>query len=171
MKPLVKGIAIAAIHLCLVGTLGAKLVYDRATLPRAWVLTAPHDPDLPIRGRYVSLRLIVTPRGLPEAGSSHRRDVMLRVEDGSLVAEIKKGRNPNARRGLHVQHMTVNGEKVAVLREPVAFFIPEHIPDPSRLQSSERLWVEVTIPKNGNPRPIRLGVSTDNGPIQPLDVR
>mgnify|MGYP007068775850 CR=1 FL=1 len=39
MRPLIKGIAVAAIHVCLIGTLGAKLVYDRATLPRVWAST------------------------------------------------------------------------------------------------------------------------------------
>jgi len=33
------------------------------------------------------------------------------------------------------------------------------------------LWVEATIPKKGAPRPIRLGVSKNNGPIEPLNLR
>jgi hypothetical protein len=58
-----------------------------------------------------------------------------------------------------------------VLVEPVAFFITEHIPDPSRRQEGEELWVEVTIPKKGPPRPIRLGVKKGDGPIVPLAIR
>ena len=39
--------------------------------------------------------------------------------------------------------------------------IPEHVPDPSRRPAGEELWVEVTIPRAGAPRPIRLGVKKD----------
>jgi len=63
------------------------------------------------------------------------------------------------------------GEKLAVLDTPVAFFIPEDVPDPSRRASGEQLWVEATIPKEGTPRPIRLGVKKGDGPIAPLEVR
>ncbi|HPA85784.1 MAG TPA: hypothetical protein PLJ30_13330 [Deltaproteobacteria bacterium] len=171
MRPLIKGIAVAAIHVCLIGTLGAKLVYDRATLPRVWASTVPRDPDLPLRGRYVSLQLVVTPNWFPGAESSHRHDVTLRAEDGSLMADIKKGDDRNTERGPRVRHVTINDENVTVLSDPVAFFIPEHVPDPSLLQTNERLWVEATIPNKGAPRPIRLGVSKNNGPIEPLNLR
>jgi hypothetical protein len=60
------------------------------------------------------------------------------------------------------------GQKLAVLSKPVPFFIPEHIPDPSRRAPGEELWVEVTIPEKGPPRPIRLGVKKGSGPIVPL---
>jgi hypothetical protein len=62
-------------------------------------------------------------------------------------------------------------EKLTVLDKPVAFFIPENIPDPSRRQPGEELWVEVTIPRKGPPRPIRLGVKQGDSPIVPLDLR
>ena len=58
---------------------------------------------------------------------------------------------------LHLRFIDRRGEKVPVLAEPVAFFIPEHIPDPSRRQEGEELWVEVTIPKKGPPRPDPFG--------------
>ena len=45
------GLILAAIHLAIVGSLGVKLLADRAMLPRAWVRAAPVDPNLPIRGR------------------------------------------------------------------------------------------------------------------------
>jgi hypothetical protein len=53
----------------------------------------------------------------------------------------------------------------------VAFFIPEHVPDPSRRPPGEQLWIEATIPKKGIPRPIRLGVRKGSGQIVPLDLR
>jgi len=54
--------------------------------------------------------------------------------------------------------------------EPVAFFIPEKVPDPSIRPQGEELWVEVTVPREGPPRPIRLGVRKD-GELTPLSLR
>jgi hypothetical protein len=59
---------------------------------------------------------------------------------------------------------------VATTQEPIAFFIPEHVPDPSIRARDEEFWVEVTVPKKGPPRPIRLAV-IKNGVFTPLDVR
>lgn len=173
MSPFFKGLVVLAIHLCLVATLGAKLLYDRATLPRLWVSAVPYDPDLPVRGRYVSLQLIVEPRGIDESkkGSDQTSNlVSLRVENDRLLAVAVKGipRNPS---DLSVRYAKIDHEKVAVLNEPVAFFIPEHIPDPSRRNQGEQLWVEATVPRKGIPRPIRLGVSKDSGPIVPLNIK
>ena len=55
-----KAIAVALIQILIVSSLGAKLLYDRRTRPQAW-LRAParYDPNLPIRGRYVSLQIEV----------------------------------------------------------------------------------------------------------------
>ncbi len=53
----------------------------------------------------------------------------------------------------------------------VAYFIPEDIADPSVRPEGEALWVEVTVPPSGPPRPIRLGVRRGDGEIEPLDLR
>lgn len=53
----------------------------------------------------------------------------------------------------------------------VAFFIPEDVADPSIRPDGEELWVEVTVPPTGPPRPIRLGVQRGDGPVEPLDLR
>ncbi len=175
MKPIVKGLVIAVVNVCLVGTLGAKLLYDRATLPRVWVRAAPYDPNLPIRGRYVSLLLTVEPHGVPAQdarrgpGWQPTPAVVLRVEANRLVAEAKQSVSYRPS-NLHVHSINIGKEQAWVLDEPVAFFIPEHIPDPSRRLPGEQLWVETTVPKKGIPRPIRLGVAKDGGPIVPLDV-
>jgi hypothetical protein len=174
VKPLAKGLVIALIHLCLVAGLGAKLLYDRSTLPRVWVNTVPYDPNLPIRGRYVSLQLVVQPYRMkePEQGRfGAPQSVVLRVEGGRLLAEAKPEGVPYAPSGLHARFIKRGDEELAVLSEPVAFFIPEHVPDPSRRPPGEQLWVEVTIPKKGIPRPIRLGVKKDGDPIEPLNLK
>ena len=59
MTSLQKGVTVAVVQLALVASLGAKYALDRARLPRVWTQTVAYDPDLPIRGRYVSLRLRV----------------------------------------------------------------------------------------------------------------
>ncbi|MCE5243879.1 MAG: GDYXXLXY domain-containing protein [Desulfobacteraceae bacterium] len=174
MKPWGKGLVIAVVHLCLVASLGAKLLYDRATRPRVWVLTVPFDPELPVRGRYVSLQLVVEPKGMnrPEQGDSRRstESVVLRPEGERLVAEAcPSGRTVDSSCFL-LQWVARDGRDLAVLSEPAAFFIPEHVPDPSRRPPGEELWIEVTVPKTGPPRPIRLGVKSGDGPVVPLEI-
>jgi hypothetical protein len=175
MTPLIKGLVLAAVHVALVASLGAKLLYDRATRPSVWTLVAPYDPNLPIRGRYVRLQLVVEPRGVretkPGSTSQPPQSVNLRVEGDRLVAEAKAPQLNYDPSDLHLRFIERRGEKLAVLADPVAFFIPEHVPDPSRRQDDEELWVEVTILNKGHPRPIRLGVKKGDGPIVPLTMK
>jgi len=175
MKPLVRGLLVAAVHLVLVASLGAKLLYDRATLPRVWVLVAPHDPNLPIRGRYVSLQVVVEPRGIQETKSGQAwqppQPVILHVEGDRLVAEAYPQERGYLSSDLHVRTMQRLDETLTVLDKPLAFFIPEHVPDPSRRPPGQELWVEATIPRRGPPRPIRLGVKQGGGPILPMNLR
>jgi hypothetical protein len=175
MRPLFKGIIIALIHVCIVSSLGAKLLYDRTVRPRVWALAAPFDPNLPIRGRYVSLQLVVEPRGIqknaPGPGRVPPQSAVLNIENGRLVAEATPNKTGYDPEGTHVRFVQRQDRQLAVIERPVAFFIPEHVPDPSRRQADEELWVEVTIPRKGPPRPIRLGVKKADGPIVPLYLR
>lgn len=176
MKLWQKGIVLALVHVGIVASLGAKLLYDRATRPRVWVLAAPYDPDLPIRGRYVRLQLIVEPKGMKdvEPGTDWQppQPVVLRIENERLLAEAVTplGEQGEHAADVHARFVTRGKKKVAVLDEPAAFFIAEHIPDPSLRPANEELWVEVTVPKKGPPRPIRLGVKKGDGPIEPLPL-
>jgi hypothetical protein len=176
MRPLVKGLIIAAVHIALVASLGAKLLYDRATRPRVWARSAPYDPNLPIRGRYVSLQLAVEPRGVrePRTGSQWQppEPVVMRLENNRLIGEALSAQDSEFNSSdLHVLFIERRGEKLAVLDHPIAYFIPEHIPDPSIRPGGEELWVEVTVPRKGPPRPIQLGVKKGDGPIVPLEIR
>jgi hypothetical protein len=122
-----KGIILAALQCALVLSLTGKLFYDRATCPRIWVKTAPYDPNLPIRGRYLALMLA------PVAGARYFDRTANRHVD---------------------------------------FFVPEHQTQVDSLRfrpNAPELWAEVTIPRKGPPRPIRLGIKT-NGQIQPVPV-
>jgi len=86
------------------------------------------------------------------------------------VAQAYPENTPYRSSDVHLHFIRRGGEKLAVLVETVAFFIPENIPDPSLRQAGDELWVEVTIPKQGPPRPIRLGVKKGDAPIVPLPI-
>ena len=74
MTRLSKGLLVAALHALIVAGIGAKFLYDRSHYPRVWAETAPYDPDMPIRGRYVNIALLVIadrpPAALKGPGSS-----------------------------------------------------------------------------------------------------
>ena len=127
MTTLQKGLVLAGLQCAMVLSLTGKLLYDRATCPPVWVQTERWDPNLPLRGRYLSLRL------LPQAGAQYND---------------------------RLDHQNV------------LFFVPERsLPFEKDLftRNGPDLWVEVTIPHAGPPRPIRLGIKKD-GQIQPLQV-
>jgi len=159
------GIALAIVHVLLVGTLGLKLLADRARLPRAWARTVPFDPNLPIRGRYVRLRLEVPlADGSDTARAGEYRKARLQAA-GDRLQGVLEDDGP-----VLVRLDSTAGGLVAGLEDPVAFFIPEHIPDPSLRPTGEQLWAEVTVPSRGPPRPIRLGVRRD-AVLTPLEIR
>jgi hypothetical protein len=164
-----KGLALALIHIAIVASLGGKLLYDRHTQPRLWVETVSYDPDLPIRGRYVRLQIVVAANAeLRKNKNSSSLPAHLRVEDGRLAAEAA----PSAQSHISYISFRERGkERIALLNEPVAFFLPGNAPDPSRRPAGETLWAEVTIPKKGPPRPIRLGVKKGDGQIEPFSFQ
>lgn len=174
MRPIYKGILLAVLHVTLVCTLGAKLLYDRAHRPRVWVKSAIYDPNLPIRGKYLSLTIEVPAEGFTshtqtlgygntiqnyESFSPSRCNLVLRGdhlvavgnEDGEFWANVHR----------HNQDMVANtnGE--------TAYFLPEHKLGPILRSRGEELWFEATIPRKGPPRPIRLGIKRD-GVLTPL---
>ena len=159
-----KGLVVAALHVAIVSSLGAKLLINRATRPRVWTRAAPVDPNLPIRGRYVSLRLEAAIGPGLVGDSSQAIRITPSQQDARLVA-LPAGSG----KGLTARIADRSGELVAVLDQPVAYFIPEHVADPSRRPAGEELWVEVTLPRAGAPRPIRLGVKRD-GVVTPLEL-
>jgi hypothetical protein len=160
------------VHMGLVGSLGVKLMVDRARLPRGWARTVPYDPSLPIRGRYVRLRLqvpVAAPLG--ETVPDDILGVRLRETNGRLVAQIDDDIELRAAaRPLRATARLQPADRSALLTEPVAYFISEHAADPSVRPAGEQLWAEVTIPPRGPLRPIRLGVWKD-GRLTPLDLR
>jgi hypothetical protein len=167
-------VIIALVHALLVLSVAGVLLYDRATLPRAWVQTVGLDPMLPIRGRYVALRVVVDVRGdlsripgRPGAPFGRNAWSRLSVVQGRLVADLTyKGAGGGSQSVQSVA--TPTGERW-VLSQPMLFFLPETAVDPTRRAPGEELWAEVSVPEGGAPRPIRLGVRRGGGAIQPLE--
>ena len=58
MNLLIRGLVLTAVQGLIVFSLAAKYQMDREKLPREWMKAVPYDPNLPIRGRYVRLRLL-----------------------------------------------------------------------------------------------------------------
>jgi hypothetical protein len=95
-------------------------------------------------------------------------------QSGGDVVLVARGESlglqpTSADTGLTARLTSRDGREIAILDDSLAYFIPEHIPDPSIRAAGEELWVEVTLPKKGPPRPIRLGVKKD-GVLTPLDL-
>lgn len=175
MSSLRKGLLIAGVQILIVLSLGAKLLIDRARFPRVWVQTAAYDPDDPFRGRYLTVRLRVQAdrmykgEPLPSGRNTNPwlqlKPVYLTAEDGQLFA------NPASEwTRLQVTRWNTPQGEIDVLQEPVDYFIPETAKDPSQREPGEELWIEVTVPKKGPPRPIRLGVKK-NGTLTPLPIQ
>ena len=154
------GSGMAAIHAALVLSVAGWCLYERETLPRLWVLTAGVDPQLPIRGRYADLRLVIDLRGsegaLQEAQQQRSGQTMPRAEGGKLVGDLLAGEQQQSQAAQHVIYDPQGGHWL--LWQPLAFFLSEHEPDPTILADGEELWAEVTLPPRGPARPIRLEV-------------
>lgn len=183
MKPMTKAVAVALLHILLISSLGAKLLYDRRTCPQAWFKTQRYDPDLPIRGRYLSMRLDVkdsrtpdevaakfaneiagqdkqkTLPGQPRIFSFGRECGSIQVRNGVAMAVFER---ETEYRCDNLSFMRQRRDGVindgVRLENVVLFFIPDTAEDPSRVKAGDELWVLATIPRKGPPRPIQLGV-------------
>ncbi len=167
MTPLAKGLVVGAAQLLLVASVGAKFLYDRGHYPRLWVETAPFDPSMPIRGRYVNIALLVDAEREESPVDSDKAPNMvlarLEVRGDRLVAvqDDEEGRH-------WISSRRCGERECWQLSQALAYFIPEHAVDPSSQPGGASLWAEVTLPPTGAPRPIRLGVKKGQG-INPLD--
>jgi uncharacterized membrane-anchored protein len=190
MKISKASVALLVIQLALVSSIAAKYLYQRAKCPRVWTRAAAFDPDLVMRGRYLSLRLTVDgcQSTLPSAlhatfprnsDGTTRKDgftviggatvyfrAKLKVENNKLLA-IRIPEADQTSKGENV--MAASGSRCDDLRldEPVDFYIAEHAADPTRLQKGQELWIEVTVPHKGPPRPVQLALKQD-GVWKPL---
>ena len=171
MKVIYRSGAVALLHILIILSLGGKLLMDRASRPRVWVRTVTVDPDLPIRGRYLTLRLQAR---APWIGRVHGKDtydtynVQLMAENGELIAS-KTDSDTGISVGVWKNHN--ESSEYVNLDQTLAFFLPEHadVPTP-RARNGEELWAEVTLPRKGPPRPIQLAIKNSSG-WHPLNLR
>lgn len=193
MKISKTSIALLLIQLALVSTVAGKYLYQRWRCPRVWTRSMVYDPYLSMRGRYLSLQLTVDgcrstlpsakmarfPRNVDGTtrpdGYSIRAPLMvqfpasLKVEGDKLVAI--RLQNPRNR----YDGLAVEGEPGARCEDmrlvaPVDFYIAEHAAVPTPLKPGQELWIEVTVPHNGPPRPVQLALK-DNGAWKPLSFQ
>jgi len=182
--------ALAVVQLALVSTVAAKYLYERWTCPKVWTRTVANDARLMMRGRYLGLHLTVNgcQSTLPSAklaefprdyngavkkgdyalrtGDTWVFDARLKVDGNKLIAvrpegsEDTKGTVPVLTSpGLPCDQMR--------LQRAVDFFIPESAQSPLPLEPGQDLWVEVTLPKKGAPRPLQVAMK-ENGNWKPL---
>jgi uncharacterized membrane-anchored protein len=186
MKLSKTSIILLVIQLVLVSSIAAKYLYQRERCPRVWVQAAAYDPNMVMRGRYLILQLTVD--GCQSTLPSALHAVFPRNSDGttrpngfhvnwqgavSFRAKLKVEGNkliviriPEAdetSKGVNVTAWPDSSCDAMRLNEPVDFYIAEHAADPSRLKPNQELWMEVTIPPQGPPRPIQLALKDDGG--------
>jgi hypothetical protein len=165
------------VQLALVSSVAAKYLYERRNCPRVWSRATQFDPNLPLRGRYLALQLLVDACQLPHDPSHFQQfgpygvhparkipgywrwNVSLNVANGHLVPVIQD--HPKSPADTF-QLMLAEDRPCdrAPLTPSSEFFIPDRAQSPFPLKQGQELWVEVTVPPSGPPRPIQLALST-----------
>jgi len=187
MKLARTSLVLLVVQLALVSSIAAKYLYQRWNCPRVWTRTVAYDPEMVMRGRYLSLRLEVNGCGRiappPEIADppsfqhsvqrqwdfdarTARIPATLKVENDKLVAI------PHPKQTARLDDLTVLAQPGAAcdalrVQQTVDFYIPEHVADPTAHLAGKELWIEVTVPPKGPPRPLQLALK-ENGVWKPL---
>ena len=185
-------LALLVIQLGLVSTVAAKYLYQRWSCPRVWTRADAFDPSLPMRGRYLAVQLTVDgcqstlpsakdakfPRdvnGAVKPGPFFLRPIAvsfnanLKVVNNALVAVRLEGtEDPNA--GEEVIGTEGSPCNQMHLASSTDYFISDTAQSPMPPKQGQELWIEVTVPPKGPPRPIQLALK-DNGAWKPLDLK
>lgn len=190
MKLSKASIALLVIQLAIVSTIAAKYLYQRWTCPRVWVRTVVYDPVMLMRGRYLSTQLIVDgcQSTLPSAEQAQMPRDLNGVQTGKTFsiradrpvefpATLKVGKDKlvairvpeSDARSTENTVQAIAGSSCQDFRllTPVDFYIAEHAANPASVKPGQELWIEVTIPPKGPPRPIQLALK-QNGAWTPL---
>jgi uncharacterized membrane-anchored protein len=192
MKPAKVSMVLLVIQLAIVSSIAGKYLYQRWTCPKVWTRTVVYDPEMLMRGRYLSLQLVVD--GCQSTLPSAELAAMPRDKNG-----VQTGRKYSIRAGQPVRfaaRLKVEADKLVAIRlpefesessgqtvdawpgsscddlrleTPVDFYLPEHASNPSLTRSGQELWVEVTVPPKGPPRPLQLALKED-GVWKPLGL-
>ncbi len=182
-------VALLIIQLLVVSSVAGKYLWQRWRCPRVWTRAAVIDPELPMRGRYLALQLTVDgcQSTLPSAkfvrfphdysGAIKPGPYVLRPQPVTFRAYLKVMENKLAAVKVEGQEDATLGELISAppdapcnhmrLTDPVDFYIPDTAKSPLPLGANEELWIEVTVPLKGPPRPLALALK-DNGEWKPL---
>ena len=190
VKLSVASIALLVIQLAIVSSIAGKYLYQRWTCPRVWTRSVAYDPELVMRGRYLSLQ--VTVDGCESTLPSGKNAEFPRNVDGTIHSQVFTVRGPvnsiefpakltvkdNRLLAVHVRDAgprdaqmvsALDGGVCDQMRlvAPVNFYIAEHAQSPLPVKQGDQLWIEVTVPPKGPPRPIQLALKQD-GAWKPL---
>jgi hypothetical protein len=183
-------LAVLLIQLAIVSSVAGKYLYQRWTCPRVWTRSVAYDPELVMRGRYLSLQLTVD--GCGSTLPSGKNAEFPRNADGTIRSQAFTVRGPVAvvefpanlvakdNKLMAVHQRDANPHNVQMvsawanatcdqmrLDQPVNFYIAEHAQSPLPLKQGDELWIEVTVPPKGPPRPIQLALK-QGGAWKPL---
>ena len=173
-------LAVLIIQLLLVSSIGAKYLYQRRHCARVWTRAAIYDPSLVMRGRYLSMQLMVdgcqstlpsakqaqfprnvngVPNGLDFSVGPNQVAFSARLfaRNNKLIA-IRIPDTEDGARGENV--FATNGAACDQMRlsNPANFYLAENAQSPLPVKPGQELWVEVTVPPQGPPRPIQLAL-------------
>lgn len=186
MKISKTSVVLLSIQLLLVSTVAAQYLYQRWRCPRVWTRAAYYDSETVMRGRYLAMQVEVDgcrstlpsarlaqfprntdgttrPDGYWMRGQSWTTfPAELKVEGGKLLAiRLQNPATPSD--GVKVVAPAgVDCEQLR-LASPVNFYLPEHAVLPGRLKPGQELWIELTVPPKGAPRPLQLALKEDGG--------
>jgi hypothetical protein len=201
-------VVVLAVQLVLVCTIAAKYLYQRSACPRVWVRTIAYDPELVMRGRYLSVQIpvdgcqstlptaedAVMPRDMNGMPTGKRYTIRIGVPflnfrarlrvDGNRLVAVRVPESEGSYVGQWVTAAPGSGCDAMRLQDPVDFYLPEHAKDPTPIRhghwdeqkkqwiadpNTTELWVEVTVPPKGPPRPTQLALK-ENGVWKPLGL-
>ena len=186
-------VVLLVVQLALVSSLAASYAWQRHKYPRVWARAYGYDPELPLRGRYLSLQVGVDgcASTLPSSKQAlFERDFAGAIKPGPYAVEAP--RNIEFRAELRVTNNSLQaiyisdeslrskGQRVMAkpgepcnkmqLSEPVDFFIANDARSPLPLAIGQELWIDVTVPPKGPPRPLQLAINDSSG-WKPLYLR
>lgn len=186
-----RSLILLGIQLAIVSSIAAKYLYQRTTCPKVWTRAVAYDPEMVMRGRYISAQIYIDSCGvsLPQPARNSNvgpREILLFEKNGismpylnakigtkngklvtlQIVDEV--GTNSDDQR---IELRSGSDCSESFLQQPVDFYLSESAKSPFPLVAGQQLWVEVTVPPKGPPRPLGLALKSADGTWQPLNYR
>lgn len=184
----IRAVIVLVLQCALVITIAVKFAWERKTCPRVWTRAEFVDPNLPFRGRYLNPSVDVDAcemKEYRETLAERARSAQTNADAARLdyfqawprvPADVKASRDrliaisAGSRASLNLELRP--GRDCHNLRAfgDMPFFVPDTAKLPTHLSKDEELWMEVTLPPAGPPRPVQLAIKR-NGVWTPLKFR